>query len=624
MLQTIKHQQTGDLVKVAQYLTGYAEMNTATGVYDADFVAYMVSWQTNHGLTADGVIGPKTWEKIAAKAKTCSTSKNKKSAYTCAVQILVGGIEVDGIYGKNTKNAVASFQAASKLSADGICGSKTWAALIGVAKASTGSSTSGGTSAGQTVTGDKVINNCMHYLQWDSRWKKIKYSTHTSEQTIGNSGCGPTAMAMILATFIDPKITPVEICALSVANGFRTYNSGTSWDLFPYIFKKYEGFSKYAYTNSIETLKAGLKSGALAVCSMNSNDGGFWTKSGHFITAIGYDDTYIYANDPNSKTVPRKQAQSKFKSCMKRAFLFWPAVKEEAPVEEPAKEPEKATTGSAIIDISKWQGNINFEALKSEVAFVIARAGVGSDADPKFDEYAAEMIRNKIPFGVYCYSYAATVEKAQDEAQKLVQRASKYNPLFYVMDAEEEKVTNEAIRAFASGLKASGAERIGCYVAHNRYKAYGYDSLRSLWHFTWIPRYGSNDGTISGATMPSYVCDLWQYTSTGKIAGISGNVDMNVITGTGKSLEWFLGKEEGAQESAGEKGKPAQDATKTVVIHGGNVNVRTEPNTSGKILGVAYKGTVLEYGGETASNGWLSVIFNGEKAWLSNKYGKLV
>lgn len=275
MLQTIKHQDTGNLVKVAQYLTNYAEMKAASGVFDADFVAFMVSWQTKHNLTADGVVGPKTWAKIAAEAKTCSTSKNKKSVYTCAAQILVGGIEVDGIYGSKTKNAILAFQSASKLGADGICGPKTWAALIGV-----DSTSSGGTTAGQTVTGNKVINNCVHYLQWDSKWKNIKYSTHTSEQTIGNSGCGPTAVAMILATFIDPKITPVEICALSVANGFRTYNDGTDWNLFPFIFKKYEGFSKYTYTNSIETLKAGLKSGALAVCSMNSNDGNFWTTGG--------------------------------------------------------------------------------------------------------------------------------------------------------------------------------------------------------------------------------------------------------------------------------------------------------------------------------------------------------
>ena len=46
---------------------------------------------------------------------------------------------------------------------------------------------------------------------------------------------------------------------------------------------------------------------------------------------------------------------------------------------------------------------------------------------------------------------------------------------------------------------------------------------------------------MGGSTKPAYFCDLWQYTSKGKISGINGNVDMNTITGSGKTLEWFLG-----------------------------------------------------------------------------------
>lgn len=70
----------------------------------------------------------------------------------------------------------------------------------------------------------------------------------------------------------------------------------------------------------------------------------------------------------------------------------------------------------------------------------------------------------------------------------MVKYAKEYNPLFYVMDAEEARITNETISAFAKELRALGAERIGCYVAHNRHDDYGYDSLRSLFNFTWIPR----------------------------------------------------------------------------------------------------------------------------------------
>lgn len=414
---------------------------------------------------------------------------------------------------------------------DGIVGTDTWAALI-VGAAVIDEPTNAGT---KPTTGDNgpTINRCVHYLQWDSRWKNKKYSTHTSSQTIGNSGCGPSAMAQIMATFIDPAITPVEMCALAVENGYRTQNNGTAWGFYPFVFKKYASFAKYVATSSVETLKAALSQGALAVCSMNNGDNGFWTKGGHFVTAIGYDAAaYIYANDPNKSAAPRKQLAVKFAKCMKQAFIFWPKTK----VTDSADE-----GGKAIIDISKWQGDIDFDKMKDDVALVIVRASCGSDKDPRFESYARAMIERDIPFGVYGYSYAGDVAKAKDEAQKIIQYAIPFKPLFYVIDAEESKLTQETIAAYAKELKAQGVNRIGCYVAHNHYKSYGYDGIRNLFDFTWIPRYGRNDGTIGGSTMPSYPCDLWQYTSAGSIPGIQGNVDMNAVTGTGKDLKWFLG-----------------------------------------------------------------------------------
>lgn len=315
-MKTIRLNSSGDSVKVAKYLTEYCAKNTATDIFDKAFEDHVKNWQAKNGLDADGVIGKKSWAAMANSAKTCSTSKNSKSRYVCAIQILVGGIDVDGIFGQNTKRAVSAFQSANKLVADGICGPKTWKVLLVITDESSDSGTS---------PTEKHVNKCVHYLQWDKRWKNIKYSTHTSEQTIGNSGCGPSSMAQIMATFIDKNITPVEMCDLAVKNGYRTKNNGTDWDFFKFVADKYSGFSKFAKTGSVNTLKAALKEGALAVTSMNSNDDHFWTKGGHFVTAIGYDDKgYIYANDPNKSSAPRKQQQDKFKSCMKQAFIFWP------------------------------------------------------------------------------------------------------------------------------------------------------------------------------------------------------------------------------------------------------------------------------------------------------------
>ena len=315
MLSTIRHQDTGDLVKIAQYLLNFAARNEADGIYSANFVAAVIAWQKAHSLTADGVFGLKSWAEAAANAITCSTSKNSKSRAVCAIQILLGGLTVDGIYGSQTKKAVAAFQAAKGLKADGICGPKTWASMI-----------IGAAAEDDGETPSKVITDCVHYLQWDSRWKNKKYSIHTSKQTIGNSGCGPTAMAQIAATWVDPKITPVELCEMAVENGYRRREGGTDRAFMKWCFDHYApAFSKFVRTSNVSTLTAAILDGALAVCSMNSGDGGFWTKGGHYITVIGFDGTYIYANDPNKSAAPRKQKLSKFKSCLNEAMIFWKA-----------------------------------------------------------------------------------------------------------------------------------------------------------------------------------------------------------------------------------------------------------------------------------------------------------
>lgn len=538
MLATIKQGSTGDLVKVAQYLTGFSNIKKANGVYDVVFFEHVKHWQGVNKLDVDGVIGPKSWTQIAKNAPTCSTSKNTKSVYTCAVQILLGGLDVDGIYGKKTKNAVSAYQSANKLAVDGICGAKTYSSLI--CGSDSASSESG---ASQTNKDGKVINKCVHYIQWDKRWKNIRYSTHTNSQTIGNSGCGTTSMAMIMATWGDPKITPVEMSKLSVDNGYRTYNSGTAWGFYEFVFKKYKCFSKFTTTKSVSTLKSALGQGALAVCNMNNKDNHFWTTGGHYIVAIGYDSNgYIYANDPNKSAAPRKQKQDKFQTCMGQAFIFWPKELDKSNVEvkkeETNKVEEKKTEvkaeprGTEIIDISKWQGTIDFDALAKKVALVIARVSCGSDKDVKFDEYAKAMVERKIPFGVYCYSYAGTTDKAVDEVKKMISYASKYNPLFYTMDAEEDRITNATIKAFAEELKKQKVRKFGCYVANHRYGQYHFDTVRDMFDFIWIPKYST--------ARPTYKCDLWQYTSTGKIDGIKGNVDLNVITSDGHDLAWFL------------------------------------------------------------------------------------
>lgn len=542
-IETIRHQDSGRLVVVAKLLTGYCRVDSkisdidsyvkVNGSFDAGYVAHVLAWQSNHGLTSDGVIGPATWAAIAKAAPTCSTGKNRKSGPTLALQMLLDtNITCDGIFGSRTKNAVAVYQAAKGLKADGICGPKTWAAIL-----STGSEAvapASGDSPAVTPSAG-TFKQPPDFKQGDWRWGKKMYSNHGDKgQTMANSGCGPTAAADVVAALKDSTVTPWTLAQLAMKWGDRTYNSGTAWSFFKHIMTEY-AFTNMVQSASIDALKACLDAGGYVVCSMGP---GYWTSGGHFICAWKYDATYIYCNDPASSS-RKKQKIAQFVKERKQFFCFYPDAMPTV-TEEPTKPTATGYRGTKIVDISKYQPNVDYDALLDDTALVILRAGyrgtLGSiKIDECFKQHAAALTARGVRFGVYFYSIASTEAKAREEARKFVEYAGPYRPLFYAMDAEKAEITTKAIAAFADELKKLGV-RQGCYVANDKYVSpYNYDSVRDGEDFTWIPRYGS--------TRPKYKCDMWQYSSTGKVAGISGNVDLDRITGDGHDLKWFLGGE---------------------------------------------------------------------------------
>lgn len=534
MLQTIKHQDKGELVVVAKCLTGYikttekiADVDSyvkVNGIFDADFTAFMVSWQTSHGCTPDGIIGPDTWTAIAKSAPTCSTAKNRISGYTFALQLLLdGNITADGIYGSRTKAAVAALQSATGLSTDGICGPKTWSALIV------------GAQPQPAPTPGKFVKP-VDYKQAAKPWGPKMYSNHNDhKQTMANSGCGPTACADAVATLKNPAVDPWTLAQFAMQWGDRTYNSGTAWTFFGHVADKYH-FVKMVETKSFAALTACLDAGGYVVCSMSK---GYWTSGGHYICAWKYDATYVYANDPASST-RKKQKTADFKAQCKRYFCFYPD-----PKPEPVKEPDESNTdkdinvpvkrGEKIVDISKYQANVNYAKMIADTALIILRAGYrgtasGIHEDEKFAAHGLRLTERGVRFGVYFYSIATNEDKAREEARMFWQYANKWYPLFWAMDAEKDSITTGAIVAFVDELRKLGAKKVGCYVANHLYNKFDYASIAEQMDFTWIPRYGSKP--------PEHPCDLWQYTSTGSVAGISGNVDLDKLMGT-KPLEFF-------------------------------------------------------------------------------------
>ncbi|QHI72003.1 C39 family peptidase [Aminipila terrae] len=66
----------------------------------------------------------------------------------------------------------------------------------------------------------------INYLQTDPKWANIDYSAKGEKTTIGKSGCGPSCMAMVIATLKNKNVTPKDTCAWSLSHGFKATNQG--------------------------------------------------------------------------------------------------------------------------------------------------------------------------------------------------------------------------------------------------------------------------------------------------------------------------------------------------------------------------------------------------------------
>lgn len=183
-----------------------------------------------------------------------------------------------------------------------------------------------------------------------------------------------------------------------------------------------------------------------------------------------------------------------------------------------------------VIDVSTYQGKIDWATTAQHVDGVIIRCGFGQDIpsqdDDRFKENVEACIKYGIPFGVYIYSYAKNVEMAKGEAAHVLRLLAPYKgklsyPVYY--DLEEKGTEHNAVeRAIAFGdiIEANGYW-CGMYANQYWWQNYLKDKLN---RFTkWVAKYSTSKPVgISGTY------DIWQYSSKGSVPGIEGNVDMNI------------------------------------------------------------------------------------------------
>ncbi len=179
------------------------------------------------------------------------------------------------------------------------------------------------------------------------------------------------------------------------------------------------------------------------------------------------------------------------------------------------------------IDVSRWQGEIDWKKVKAAgINFAMIRAASGTQEDICFQKNARGALEAGVPIGAYLYSLAATEAEALAEAEFLLKLVSGYRfsyPLVYdVEDKVQESLSNEQrtvlVEKFCSRIESAG------YYAMLYSSKYWLETKfiasRIARYDHWVAQWGSQN-----TYQENY--GIWQYSNTGRVDGINGNVDLN-------------------------------------------------------------------------------------------------
>ena len=155
------------------------------------------------------------------------------------------------------------------------------------------------------------------------------YSKHDdAHQTIGNSGSAPTLCASIVATLTGKHVTPPDLAKLSTRCGCKTYNSGTSYDLFRKTYLHF-GFRKFVQSDRWHAITDCLDNRGLVVCHVNAAtlNGAMLLDASPgtaYILAWAYDDTDVYWRSSASWTGRGQIDIPVFQRAARMYFCFYP------------------------------------------------------------------------------------------------------------------------------------------------------------------------------------------------------------------------------------------------------------------------------------------------------------
>ena len=174
-----------------------------------------------------------------------------------------------------------------------------------------------GTTTGEGLTDDEKAQEFPLFLQWDPRWG---YASYGDDSVVGLSGCGPTALSMVLWYLTgNEELTPDKIAEYSMQNGYYISGTGTAWLLLEDVPRLYGIWVTQPKADAY-TIKQVLDSGDIVILSMGPGD---FTIGGHFIVVYGYTEEGFLVNDPNCVARSRRVwTWEELKDQIKNMWLF--------------------------------------------------------------------------------------------------------------------------------------------------------------------------------------------------------------------------------------------------------------------------------------------------------------
>ena len=397
------------------------------------------------------------------------------------------------------------------------------------------------------------MNKTSHFKQYDSRWGSKKYPSWGTG-TYKYCGCGPTAVATIVSAMRDditPKIVGDYISSLKQG---ATKGGATYWNAMLNALKKY-GFKATSHATMsqfFETMYNGKSKKVRGIIDVYGTKGGVtWTGGGgHYIPVVDIkksgSDWLVYVKDPSLRQNNGWYSYNKHLKghCKLVLSCYHPdEVKNEtaAPAEKPA---EATPTKYKGIDVSKHQGTIDFKKVKADgITHVILRSSYtgyetgNQGIDPKFTTYIKDAQAQGLKIGIYHFSQALSIKEAKTEAEYCLKVIEPYKslislPVFIDWEFNKRLTSVKAknlgkttctniCNAFAEVVRAAGYKS-GVYCNTSTFNNYVNVDTLAKTNYIWCAQYASKctlDAKLWG----------WQYTSTGKVSGISGNVDRNYI-----------------------------------------------------------------------------------------------